>query len=77
MAHHFLWPVGQAVKTPPFHGGNTGSNPVRVIQANRLLLQKPIFSYLDNFLRNVGGNTRGKGNKGESVEEFFEIVTFF
>ncbi len=24
-------PVGQAVKTPPFHGGNTGSNPVRVI----------------------------------------------
>ncbi len=25
-----LWPVGQAVKTPPFHGGNTGSNPVRV-----------------------------------------------
>ena len=25
------WPVGQAVKTPPFHGGNTGSSPVRVI----------------------------------------------
>ena len=25
------WPVGQAVKTPPFHGGNTGSNPVGVI----------------------------------------------
>ncbi len=25
------WPVGQVVKTPPFHGGNTGSNPVRVI----------------------------------------------
>ena len=24
-------PVGQVVKTPPFHGGNTGSNPVRVI----------------------------------------------
>ena len=23
-------PVGQAVKTPPFHGGNMGSNPVRV-----------------------------------------------
>ncbi len=28
--NYFLWPVGQAVKTPPFHGGNTGSNPVRV-----------------------------------------------
>ena len=25
-----FWPVGQVVKTPPFHGGNTGSNPVRV-----------------------------------------------
>ncbi len=23
-------PLGQAVKTPPFHGGNTGSNPVGV-----------------------------------------------
>ena len=23
-------PGGQAVKTPPFHGGNTGSSPVRV-----------------------------------------------
>ena len=25
-----IWPIGQAVKTPPFHGGNTGSNPVWV-----------------------------------------------
>ena len=24
------WPVGQAVKTPPFHGGNMGSSPVGV-----------------------------------------------
>ncbi len=24
------WPLGQVVKTPPFHGGNTGSNPVGV-----------------------------------------------
>ena len=23
-------PLGQAVKTPPFHGGNTGSSPVEV-----------------------------------------------
>ena len=26
----FLWSVGQAVKTSPFHGGNTGSIPVGV-----------------------------------------------
>ena len=25
------WPLGQAVKTSPFHGGNTGSIPVGVI----------------------------------------------
>ena len=28
--HKFLWPVGQAVKTSPFHGGNGGSIPPRV-----------------------------------------------
>ena len=27
-------PVGQAVKTPPFHGGNMGSIPVRVTMKN-------------------------------------------
>ena len=26
-----LWSVGQGVKTPPFHGGNTSSNLVRTI----------------------------------------------
>ena len=25
-----IWPGGQEVKTSPFHGGNTGSIPVRV-----------------------------------------------
>ena len=29
--------VGQGVKTPPFHGGNTGSNPVRTIGVLRLM----------------------------------------
>ena len=27
---HHIWPVGQAVKTRPFHGCNMGSIPVRV-----------------------------------------------
>ena len=26
----FRWPLGQAVKTPPFHGGNRGSIPLGV-----------------------------------------------
>ena len=29
--------VGQGVKTPPFHGGNTGSNPVRTMSVSRLM----------------------------------------
>ena len=31
-----IWPDGQAVKTPPFHGGNTGSIPVRVTIYGRI-----------------------------------------
>ena len=27
--------VGQGVKTPPFHGGNTGSNPVRTMSVSQ------------------------------------------
>ena len=30
----FIWLLGQAVKTSPFHGGNTGSIPVGVIFAD-------------------------------------------
>ncbi len=37
-------PVGQAVKTPPFHGGNMGSIPVRVTKKRRLLWQSPFFA---------------------------------
>ena len=27
-----VWLLGQAVKTPPFHGGNRGSNPLGVTE---------------------------------------------
>ena len=30
MVHQFFWPVGQAVKTPASHAGNTSSILVRV-----------------------------------------------
>ena len=33
---NFIWPVGQAVKTPPFHGGIPGSIPGRVTTYGRL-----------------------------------------
>lgn len=29
-----FWPRGQVVKTPPFHGGDTGSTPVGVTRTN-------------------------------------------
>ena len=32
MVHQFFWPVGQAVKTPASHAGNTSSILVRVIK---------------------------------------------
>ena len=30
-----FWLHGQAVKTPPFHGGNRGSNPLGVIEMDK------------------------------------------
>ena len=35
LLRHIYWPLGQAVKTPPFHGGITGSNPVGVINKRK------------------------------------------
>ena len=29
-----MWPLGQAVKTSPFHGGDMGSIPVGVTKIN-------------------------------------------
>ena len=33
-----VWLHGQAVKTPPFHGGNRGSNPLGVTYSKSLQL---------------------------------------
>ena len=35
--HYFFRPHGQAVKTSPFHGGNTSSNLVGVIWTQRFI----------------------------------------
>ncbi len=39
-----IWPGGQAVKTPPFHGGNTSSILVRVTKIRSILLDAFLFS---------------------------------
>ena len=41
-----LMPVGQAVKTPPFHGGNAGSIPARVTNILNSLSCKGCLIYL-------------------------------
>ena len=38
-----IWPGGQAVKTPPFHGGNTSSILVRVTKTKSVLAREWIF----------------------------------
>ena len=38
-------PGGQAAKTPPFHGGNTGSIPVRVTKNKKTGAEAPVFLF--------------------------------
>ncbi len=44
------WPHGQAVKTPPFHGGNMGSSPVGVTTKTS---EKQLFSLVFVLCRKV------------------------
>ena len=46
------WPVGQAVKTPPFHGGIRGSIPLGTTnQRGRFLLNVLFLQHLFNVCR--------------------------
>ena len=49
-ALNYIWPVGQAVKTPPSHGGNRGSSPLRVTTSEQVALV-PIFLYKKSVTR--------------------------
>ena len=44
-------PGGQAAKTPPFHGGNTGSIPVRVTKKKRQIRKYLSFLFAENFAK--------------------------
>ena len=37
--YSFIWPLGQAVKTSPFHGGDMGSIPVGVTNLNMVKIK--------------------------------------
>ncbi len=51
---YHIWPVGQEVKTPPFHGGIMGSIPVRVTRHDarkqRNIAVSEFFFYSENGL---------------------------
>ena len=49
---------GQAVKTPPFHGGNTGSSPVGVIQTEVKYRFCFYLSYYDGELSELAEGAR-------------------
>ena len=48
---HQNWPVGQAVKTPPFHGGIRGSIPLPVTNGRLAQLGERL-----PYKQNVGGS---------------------
>ena len=52
-----LWSVGQAVKTPPSHGGNRGSIPLRTIEDNRRYLS-PVFLFFRELWNISYGNLK-------------------
>ena len=48
-----IWPVGQVVKTPPFHGGIMGSIPVRVTKkelSEYLITLSVLFLFYNNLV---------------------------
>ena len=46
----FCWSYGQAVKTPPFHGGNPGSIPGRITKQTRFSIWESGFSLMGSFV---------------------------
>ena len=61
-------PVRLVVRTPPFHGGNTGSSPVRVaISPQFLLLRVEVKCFKginENGTRALKRNLQVQGNRG-------------
>ena len=62
---HQNWPVGQAVKTPPFHGGNRGSIPLPVTNGRLAQLGERL-----PYKQNVGGSI-------PSATTIFHVTSYF
>ncbi len=59
-----IWRIGQAVKTPPFHGGNTGSIPVCVTIYAEVMEQADRADSKSVAARRVGSNPTFSTNIG-------------
>ena len=66
------WPVGQAVKTPPFHGGIKGSIPLRVTNHGRLAQPGERLPYKQD----VGGSIPSSPTNCEVGGGNLEVRTF-
>ena len=64
------WPVGQEVKTPPFHGGIMGSIPVRVTKNGTLCDVPNHFGDLAQLVRAFASHARGHGFESPSLHHF-------
>ena len=64
---HSPWRVGQAAKTPPFHGGNTGSIPVRVTTTGEESL--PPFGGLAQLVRAPASHAGGHWFESSSLHQ--------
>ena len=66
-AYFSIWSYGQAVKTPPFHGGNPGSIPGRITKAKRVASQPSFYYDVEVFFC-------GNGSTIDSIREEHEVV---
>ena len=75
-----LWPVGQVVKTRPFHGCNMGSSPVRVT-TSAIRMGCRIYGGLAQLVRapasHAGGHWFESSSLHQKVPDFVKIRNFF
>ena len=55
-------PIVQWPRTPPFHGGNTGSNPVRVA------------SFIERPTKQIGENKNGSKNRFNKISDVLDVL---
>ena len=71
-----FWSYGQAVKTPPFHGGNPGSIPGRITKQARFSIWESGFSLMGSFVPVSANMDSGAYLKNQYHAPVVELATF-